>query len=160
MKHIWAPWRMEYLKKKDRERGCIFCKRGKKQFRHDYVLHRGKKMFVMLNKYPYTNGHLMIIPYRHTAKLESLNGAETTEFFSLIKQAMRVLRQQFRPGGFNIGINLGRPAGAGIVDHIHLHIVPRWVGDTNYMPLLGEIRLISEHLQETFQRLKTAWRKR
>lgn len=158
MKVMWAPWRMQYLHGK-REKGCVFCKkkRNKKRFK-DHIIFWGRKNYVVLNRYPYNNGHLMIIPYRHTADMEKLSEAETNEMMSLLRYAMRTLRKVYRPEGFNWGMNLGRPAGAGIAHHLHLHLIPRWSADTNFFPILSETRCLPQHLDESWRMIKKEWK--
>lgn len=157
MKKLWAPWRAEYLHcigSSKGEKRCLFCvlKKGK-QDRENLILYRGRLGFVVMNRFPYNSGHLMIAPFRHTANLEGLTTAEVAEIFQLMQKSIRVLKQEFKPQGFNIGANLGTVAGAGVAGHIHFHIVPRWQGDTNFMPLLAETKVVSEHLQTTYERL-------
>jgi ATP adenylyltransferase len=120
----------------------------------NYILYRGQKNFVVLNSYPYNPGHLMVAPYRHVASPEELTEEERSEHFEMVSRGVEVLKQVFKPGGFNIGINLGRAAGAGVADHIHTHIVPRWVGDSNFMPVVADVRVLPEALAETYDRLK------
>ena len=154
MKHIWAPWRMEYIQM-DKSKGCIFC--GKPQEDNDEancILYRGDKNFVIMNSYPYNPGHLMIAPYRHVASLEELTNEELHEHIEIVSRSIKVLRQVFNPDGFNLGTNMGNVAGAGIADHVHTHIVPRWQGDTNFMPVLSDTRVIPQALVETYQKLK------
>jgi ATP adenylyltransferase len=154
MKHIWAPWRIKYIQMA-KVKGCILCEKlGENKDAENYILRRGKKNFVMLNSYPYNPGHLLIAPYRHVANLEELTNEELHEHFEIVSRSLKVLRQVFNPGGFNIGINMGKVAGAGIDDHVHTHIVPRWQGDTNFMPVISEVRVVPEALAETYERLK------
>ena len=154
MKHIWAPWRMEYIEMEKPE-GCILCEKpGEDNDAENYILYRGNKNFVILNTYPYNPGHLMIAPYRHIASLEELTDEERHEHFDIVSRSIKVLRQELSPEGFNLGINIGRAAGAGIVDHIHTHIVPRWQGDTNFMTVISDVRVVPEALAKTYQKLK------
>lgn len=154
MELIWAPWRIEYIQMEKPE-GCILCLKPKQNNDTlNYILYRGEKNFVMLNAYPYNPGHLMIAPYRHTASIEELTDEELKEHFEIARRSTSILRQVFNPGGFNLGINLGRIAGAGIDDHFHTHIVPRWQGDTNFMPVIADVRVVPEALSETYQKLK------
>jgi ATP adenylyltransferase len=152
MKYLWAPWRMAYiLGKKNRE--CFFCNYlGKKKSRKSLILAQGEHVFVIMNKYPYNNGHLMVVPKRHCIDLEQLNDHELKELFGLLKISLKVLKSSLRPHGFNIGINIGKVSGAG-ENHLHIHIVPRWAGDTNFMPVIGETKTISEYLEKTYQKL-------
>ena len=154
MEQIWAPWRIEYIQMEKPE-GCILCDKPKqKKDALSYILFRGEKNFVMLNAYPYNPGHLMIAPYRHTASLEELTDEELKEHFEIARHSITILRQVFNPGGFNLGINLGGVAGAGIDDHFHTHVVPRWQGDTNFMPVIADVKVLPEALSETYQKLK------
>ncbi len=154
MKQIWAPWRMEYIQM-EKAGGCILCEKPEQDSDAvNYILHRGDKNFVIMNSYPYNPGHLMIVPYRHIASLEELTDEELHEHFDIVSRSIKVLRQVFSPGGFNLGINIGKPAGAGIEDHVHTHIVPRWQGDTNFMPVIADARVVPEALAETYQKLE------
>ena len=155
MERLWAPWRMRYIENADSSPGCIFCsKPAENSDQENLILWRGEKTFAILNAFPYSNGHLMITPYQHTADLDDLTDEEMLEMMAAARRGVNVLKAAFKPDGFNIGVNLGRVAGAGIADHIHIHIVPRWSGDTNFMPVLGEVRVIPESLQVVYQRLK------
>ena len=154
MESIWAPWRMEYIQM-EKPKGCVLCQNPRQD--NDTVnriLYRGTKNFVILNAYPYNPGHLMIAPYRHVASLEELTDEERSEHFEIVSRSIGVLRQVFNPGGFNLGVNIGKVAGAGIEDHIHTHVVPRWQGDTNCMPVIAGVRVLPEALDETYQKLK------
>ena len=154
MEQLWAPWRMEYILM-EKPRDCILCEKpGQNQDAINYILYRGDKNFIILNSYPYNPGHLMIAPYRHLANLEELTGAELYEHFEMVSRCVKVLREAFSPQGFNIGMNLGAAAGAGITDHLHTHIVPRWQGDTNFMLVLADIRVIPQALAETYGKLR------
>lgn len=158
MKISWAPWRMEFIAGK-RERGCVFCNRvRRKKDRGDYILHRGRWNFVILNKYPYNSGHLMVVPNRHVAEIERLSENEGRELFALLQRAGRILKKTFGAEGLNMGLNLGRAAGAGIKDHLHFHVIPRWVADTNFWPVIAETKGMPEHLLATYDRLKKAWK--
>jgi ATP adenylyltransferase len=151
---LWAPWRMEYILG-EKEKGCIFCTRIKEEDdRKNLILYRGEHNFVIMNRYPYNNGHVMVVPYRHTSELEGLTDLESLEMMKIISKSVEVLRETIHPEGFNIGTNLGSIAGAGIDDHLHFHIVPRWAADTNFMPVVGQTKVISEALLETWERLK------
>ena len=154
MKMLWAPWRMEYIRSK-KPKGCILC--GKPEETDDtgnYILYRGKKNFVILNAYPYNPGHVMVAPYRHLASLEDFSDEELHEHYTIVSRVVKALREVVNPAGFNLGVNIGKVAGTGIEDHVHTHIVPRWLGDTNFMPVVGEMRVISEGLAVTYQQLK------
>ena len=154
MERIWAPWRIQYIQMEKPE-GCILCQKPKENKDvPNYILYRGDKNFIILNSYPYNPGHLMIAPYRHVASLEELTDEERQEHFEIVSRSVKVLRQVFNPGGFNIGINLEKAAGAGIEDHFHTHIVPRWQGDTNFMPVLADVRVLPEALADTYQKLR------
>lgn len=159
MKNLWAPWRMEYiLQAKDDKGGpCIFCSRLKqKDDRKNLILFRGTNVFVIMNKFPYNNGHLMVVPNRHLGDILDLDADEHKEIFALINLSVQSLRQVMGPQGFNVGMNLGRVSGAGIEDHLHFHVVPRWNGDTNFMPVVGQTKVISEELLKTYDKLFAA----
>ena len=154
MKHIWAPWRIEYIRMEKPE-GCILCEKPRQDTdAANYILYRGNKNFVIMNSYPYNPGHLMIVPYRHIANPEELTDEELHEHSDIVSRSIKVLRQVFSPGGFNLGINIGKVAGAGIEDHVHTHIVPRWQGDNNFMPVISDFRVVPEALAETYEKLK------
>jgi ATP adenylyltransferase len=151
MKYIWAPWRIEYIRA-EKPAGCILCDLpGEKKDVKNYILYRGKLNFIMLNSYPYNPGHLLIAPYRHAGSLEELTESERNEHYTLVSRSIVVLKEALKPAGFNIGANLGKVAGAGIDDHFHSHIVPRWQGDTNYIPVLADIRVVPQALADTYQ---------
>lgn len=152
MKKIWAPWRIEYIRG-EKLKECIFCQKPKEnRDSQNYILFRGDRNFVILNSYPYNPGHLMIAPYRH-ANLEELTNEELFEHFDLIRRSTKALTEAFDPAGFNIGMNLGRVAGAGVEDHVHTHVVPRWRGDTNFMPVVSNVRVIPQALDATYAEL-------
>ncbi len=154
MERIWAPWRMEYIEM-EKPKGCILCDKPKENSDTlNCILYRGDKNFIIMNSYPYNPGHLMIAPYRHIANLEELSDEELHEHFQIVSRSLKVLRQVFNPGGFNVGINMGRVAGAGIEEHVHTHIVPRWHGDTNFMPVVSDVKVLPEALAETYAKLK------
>ena len=154
MKQIWAPWRIEFIDMEKPE-GCILCdKPEENNGASNHILYRGDKNFVIMNRYPYNPGHLMVAPYRHIAVLDELSDEELHEHWQIVTRSLRVLRKVFNPGGFNIGVNMGRTAGAGIEEHVHTHIVPRWHGDTNFMPVAGDTRVIPQALSETYEKLK------
>ena len=153
---IWAPWRLEYVKDaaKDNEDECIFCaKPGEDDDEASLIIHRGERCFVILNKFPYTNGHLMVAPFEHSPALQELDPGTVAEMMSLAQAAMRRLEQVYSPQGYNLGVNQGRIAGAGVVGHIHLHVVPRWGGDTNFMPVLGDTRGMPQSLEDSYDAL-------
>ncbi len=154
MEHIWAPWRIQYIQMQKSE-GCILCEKPKqKSDAQNYILYRGDKSFIILNSYPYNPGHLLVAPYRHVANLEELTKEERDEHFEIVSRGVMVLRQVFNPGGFNIGINTAKVAGAGIDGHFHTHIVPRWQGDTNFMTTVSDVRVVPEALAESYEKLK------
>jgi ATP adenylyltransferase len=157
MERLWAPWRMEYILG-ERPDHCIFCDLGEADDRDRLILCRTTCSFVMLNRYPYTNGHMMIAPYRHTADLDELTDDEMLDLFKTVAICRNVLQHAAAPQGFNVGINLGRAAGAGVDEHLHLHIVPRWSGDTNYMSVLADIRVMPENLTATYDALLPGFR--
>ncbi len=154
MEYLWAPWRMEYIVS-PKPSGCIFCEKPRQDCdRENLILYRGQSCFVILNFYPYNNGHLMVVPYRHLAKLEELSETEQHEMMALLSRCTAILNKALKPDGMNIGMNLGKTAGAGIDDHLHFHIVPRWNGDTNFMPVTGHTKVLPQGLFESFDALK------
>jgi ATP adenylyltransferase len=156
MQQMWTPWRISYIRREHRP-GCIFCDMlDTEDDRTQLILHRSELAFLVLNKYPYNNGHLMAVPYRHMDTVEALTPEESVDMMSLVSLGVRALRRTSNPEGFNIGINIGKIAGAGVVDHVHIHVVPRWGGDTNFMPVLADVRLIPQDLGETYDELKAA----
>ena len=157
MKQLWAPWRLEYIASADEEGGCVFCRAADGPDETGLVVHRGEVAFCLLNKYPYSSGHMMVAPYRHVGEFGELNEDEVLELHRLAASGMGSLAETFAPQGYNVGWNLGRIAGAGVVDHIHLHVVPRWAGDTNFMPVLADVKVLPEHLVESRRKLAAAW---
>ena len=156
---LWAPWRIEYIKR-TKEPGCIFCiKPRERADKKNLIIYRGKTSFVIMNFYPYNNGHLMVVPFRHTADLSDLTRDEKLEIMDLLAKSKDALNRAMSPDGFNIGMNLGQVAGAGVKDHLHFHIVPRWNGDTNFMPICGHTKVVSEALEETREILQNAFQK-
>jgi len=151
-KPLWAPWRLEYIQQADEQDGCIFCPAEER-----LVVARGEHAFVVLNKYPYASGHLLVAPARHVGDFGELTDDEALEIHRLTSTGIGALAQAYRPQGYNVGWNLGRIAGAGVVDHVHLHVVPRWAGDTNFMPVLADVRVLPEHLTATRERLAAVW---
>lgn len=155
---LWAPWRLTYIEKASKEtgeKGCIFLDLpSQNEDRKNLILYRGKTAFVMMNLFPYTNGHLMVAPYKHTAEMGELSNEELLEINQLVARSLGWLREAYGPDGFNIGVNIGRAAGAGVPQHVHWHIVPRWNGDTNFMGVVGEIRVLPQSLEESYDRLK------
>ncbi|HKF14231.1 MAG TPA: HIT domain-containing protein [Gaiellaceae bacterium] len=156
-KPLWAPWRLEYIEQADEQEGCIFCLAAEVDDEAGLVVHRGDAAFVLLNKFPYASGHLMVAPYRHVGDFGELDDGETLEIHRLAGQGIGAVAQVYEPQGYNLGWNLGRVAGAGVTDHVHLHVVPRWLGDTNFMPVLADIKVMPEHLAETRRKLAGAW---
>jgi ATP adenylyltransferase len=154
---IWAPWRLAYVKDaaKDSEQGCIFCaKPGEGDDTANLIAHRGERCFVILNLFPYTNGHLMIAPYEHVAALEDVDADTVAEMMALAQRSIRALDDVYAPQGYNVGFNQGRVAGAGVEHHIHMHVVPRWGGDTNFMPVLGDTRVLPQSLADSYAALR------
>lgn len=156
MERLWAPWRLEYITGEKSDE-CIFCAKPALDDDSALIVHRGERCFVMLNAFPYASGHVMVAPYEHTADLAGLDEAASLELISLTQDSLRAIRLTYRPDGFNVGANLGTVAGAGVADHVHMHVVPRWEGDTNFMPVLSEVRVLPESLQDTHRRLKEAF---
>lgn len=150
---IWAPWRLEYiLSKKGPE--CIFCDKPKEERdRDNLILYRGDRSFVMMNLYPYNNGHLMAVPYRHVYSVIDLSDEELLDIMKAVQHSLKCLKEAFMPEGFNVGFNIGKVAGAGLEEHLHFHIIPRWVGDTHFMAILSEVRVIPEHVMSTYDKL-------
>ncbi len=159
MKQLWAPWRSEYVNSGGgaplgKELECFFCSpRKNEDLKESLVLFNGPLTTVMLNKYPYNNGHLLVAPSRHVAKFEELTPEEGIDSFRMLRHSIAALTKKMKPDGFNIGINLGRAAGAGVEDHMHWHIVPRWHGDVNFMPVMSEVKVMPQHLHETLRSL-------
>jgi ATP adenylyltransferase len=157
MQHLFATWRINYILAPKHE-GCIFCDfQGENRDDERYILFRGGTCFVMMNLYPYNPGHVMIVPYRHTADYTSLSIEELTEIEVLSVRSIKTLKKAFKPDGFNLGVNLGLVAGAGVADHLHRHIVPRWNGDTNFIAVVADMRVVPESHEATFKKLKEAW---
>jgi ATP adenylyltransferase len=156
MNHIWSPWRMKYIENHEgKEEGCVFCNAHARQdSAANLIAYRSSHAFVILNRYPYTSGHLMVIPFKHVASLEELDPATRADMMELTSQSISVLQKIYHPQGFNMGANIGQAAGAGLPGHIHIHIVPRWGGDTNFMSTLGETRVLPEALEDTYLRVQ------
>ena len=158
MERLWSPWRYEYLTSGggDESSGCVFCEIQKDpaNYEKNFVLHRASHSFIVLNIYPYISGHLLIVPFAHVGELDAAGKETTDELMDLTKRCQTALREVYQPGGFNVGMNLGRSAGAGIVDHLHIHIMPRWTGDTNFISTVGETRVIPEDLTTTYRKLR------
>lgn len=158
MKRLWAPWRMEFVENEEPKHECVFCEiLAQTNDEENLVVFRDSLTFVILNRYPYTSGHLMVVANSHRPSLEDLDMQTRSEMMELVTRAMQVLRKVYRPEAFNVGANIGSAAGAGIVDHIHMHVVPRWGGDTNFMSAISDTRVLPEKLDETFQRVLAAW---
>ncbi|HSI80519.1 MAG TPA: HIT domain-containing protein [Solirubrobacterales bacterium] len=157
---IWAPWRLAYVKDaaKDSDDECIFCaKAAEEDDEANLIVHRGERCFVILNLYPYTNGHLMVAPYQHLSTLPALDPETVAEMMALAQRAMTALEERYSPHGYNVGFNQGRVAGAGVEHHIHMHVVPRWGGDTNFMPVLADTRVMPQTLEQTYEALRGAF---
>lgn len=158
MNHLWSPWRMEYLENNNKEDGCPFCiAQEMPDSAENLIAHRGKRAYVILNRYPYTSGHIMVNPYKHAATLEELDPETRAEMMELASRCTTVLKGIYRPQGFNVGVNIGEAAGAGVLGHVHIHIVPRWNGDTNFMSSLGQTRVLPEALEDTYERIKNGF---
>ena len=156
---LWAPWRMEFIAA-EKPKGCIFCDfpaAPEADDRKNLIVHRGDSAFVILNRYPYNSGHLMVVPRQHGADLGALPAPAYRDLMEEVRRAAAVLQAVYRPEGINVGMNLGRAAGAGIVDHLHWHLVPRWVGDNNFMPVLGDIRVMVDHLDTTWEKVRAGY---
>ena len=156
METLWAPWRMEYiLRAKDKKEGkCIFCELpAEKDDKKNLILYRGEKTFVIMNRFPYNNGHLMVVPFKHSGDLQALTEEENLELMKTVQLCCRMLDAAMQPHGYNIGMNMGKVGGAGVADHLHIHIVPRWNGDTNFMPVIANTKVISEALDKTYDKL-------
>ena len=156
-KPLWAPWRLEYVAQADELAGCPLCVEAAGEVEESLVVHRGESAFALLNKYPYSSGHLIVAPCAHLGELELLQDSTALEIHRVGIDALAALRSLYHPAGFNLGWNIGRSAGAGIPEHVHLHVVPRWAGDTSFMPVLGDVKVIPEHLLATRDRLRAAW---
>ncbi len=158
MKYLWSPWRMKYVLQHPPAASCIFCAALQiEDGLENLILQRGKLAFVIMNRYPYTGGHLMVVPFLHQPSFETLEASINNEIMQLIAYSMQVIRRVYQPDGFNIGANVGTAAGAGVAEHVHFHVVPRWYGDTNFMSSVGETRVLPEDLFDSYRRLKAAW---
>lgn len=157
MEQLWSPWRMTYITG-NRVEGCVFCTAPTiEDGPQNLIVYRGERTFVIVNRYPYTSGHLMVVPYDHVPSLELLDADTRAEMMELVVRVINVQRRVYYPQGFNVGINIGEPAGAGIAEHIHMHVVPRWTGDTNFMSALGQTRVLPELLEDTYKRVRSAF---
>jgi len=157
MKRLWAPWRMEYILDENKHKSCLFCDmlgEGRTKDKKNLILYRGKHCFVLLNRYPYNSGHLMVLPYIHTPAFDGLSDKVLLDFIKTVDKSVSILKKVLRPDGFNMGLNFGKVAGAGLEQHMHLHVVPRWTGDTDSMPIISETRVMPEHLRKTYSKLK------
>lgn len=159
--YIWSPWRMTYIENHNKEEECVFCTEPSRPDSSDnLIVYRGQQTFVILNRYPYTSGHLMVVSYEHQPSLELLPAETRAEMMELASRAIEVLQKEYDPQGFNVGINIGVAAGAGIAGHVHMHVVPRWKGDTNFMSSLGQTRVLPERLEDTYDRVRERWKAR
>lgn len=158
MRRLWAPWRMEYIRSPS-SGGCLFCKKPGTNPQESLILYTDDLIGVMLNRYPYSNGHLLIYPLRHTSTIEDFSREEGVRLFTIIQASTTILREAMQPEGFNVGMNVGRVAGAGIDEHIHLHVVPRWAGDVNFMPIFADVKIMPEHLEESYKKLSLPFQK-
>ncbi len=156
MDYLWTPWRYAYVSNAEKISGCIFCELVKLPDDKAYIVHRAKHCFIVLNAFPYTNGHVMIVPYGHVDEIQKLPNEAAHEMIELSQKMEGVLRELYQPDGINLGMNIGKAAGAGIAGHIHMHVLPRWVADANFMSVVGETRVLPESLEVTYQRIKTA----
>jgi ATP adenylyltransferase len=157
MDRLWSPWRYRYVSRTAPADGCVFCNKPSESDEEGLILFRGQHNFVLLNLFPYTTGHLMVVPYEHTALLETLSPDTAIEMMALAQRAVDCLKRVYRPAGLNLGMNLGECAGAGIAEHLHMHVLPRWPGDANFMTTIGETRVMPEDLGETWRRLSAAF---
>ena len=160
MKHLYTPWRMAYIKgEKKPVEGCVFCNKNTANDDNEHIIGRSEHVYLTLNRYPYSNGHLMVVPYAHIASQEEMTVDGLTDLMVTVNRALSILREAYNPHGFNLGVNLGQSAGAGIAAHYHFHIVPRWTGDANFMSTIGDTRVIPDTLDNVYQELKTLWQK-
>jgi len=160
MDHLWSPWRMEYIMQHEPVSDCIFCSALARQDGPDnLIVARTQLGFVIMNRFPYTSGHIMVVPNAHQPSLELLDAETRSELMELVSHGIQVLRTIYTPEGFNVGVNIGTAAGAGITDHVHMHVVPRWAGDTNFMSAVAATRVLPEALEDTYMRVQAAWNK-
>ncbi|MBK9927473.1 MAG: HIT domain-containing protein [Anaerolineales bacterium] len=160
MNQLWSPWRMEYIDNNNKEEGCVFCNaQAREDGAENLIAYRGERAYVILNRYPYTSGHLMVIPFTHVSSLEELDPETRAEMMELTSRCTTVLKSIYKPQGFNVGVNMGEAAGAGVLGHVHIHIVPRWKGDTNFMTAVGQTRVLPEALEDTYLRVKKEFAK-
>jgi len=160
MKHLWAPWRMKYILSDEKPDGCIFCPgENRADDENRLILYVGPMSMVMMNRYPYNSGHLMVLPNKHVQELDQLSDKQITDLTLNVKRTINIMKQVMSPEGFNVGLNIGKAAGAGIEEHLHFHLVPRWSGDVNYITALGEVRVVPEHIRATYQKLRPYFKK-
>lgn len=158
MDHLWSPWRMKYIQGNEKSSQCVFCAAPQQEDGHEnLIIARGERAFVILNRFPYTSGHLMVVPYAHQPSLPQLDEATRSEMMELLNRGLLALQTVYKPEGFNLGANIGSVAGAGIAEHFHFHIVPRWAGDTNFMSTLAGTRVLPEALEDSFRRIREGW---
>lgn len=158
MNHLWSPWRMAYIENHTKENGCVFCNaQAQADSEENLIAFRGKNAYVILNRFPYTSGHLMVIPFSHAPNLEELDPETRAEMMELTSRCTTILREVYRTQSFNVGVNIGEAAGAGVLGHVHIHIVPRWAGDTNFMASVGATRVLPEALEDTYKRIRQAF---
>ena len=161
MNHLWSPWRMTYIENHTKENGCVFCNaQAKTDGEENLIAFRGKNAYVILNRFPYTSGHLMVIPFKHAPNLEELTPETRAEMMELTSRCTTILREVYRTQSFNVGVNIGEAAGAGVLGHVHIHIVPRWAGDTNFMSSVGATRVLPESLEDTYKRVRQVFEKK
>ena len=158
MDHLWTPWRYAYVTGAEKTAECVFCEAPKESDEKAYIVHRGTHCYIILNAYPYTNGHVMVVPYAHLDELQKLPTDAASEMMALTQKMETVLRSLYRPDGINLGMNIGKAAGAGVAGHIHMHVLPRWVADANFLSVVGETRVLPEALEVTWQRIREAIR--
>ena len=159
MDYLWTPWRYAYVTTADRATECIFCGKQQMADRAAFIIHRGQYCYIVLNIFPYTSGHVMIVPYAHIDELQKLPGEGAIEMMALLQKLERTLRDTYHPDGINLGMNLGKAAGAGVAQHIHMHVLPRWVADASFITTIGETRLLPESLEQTWERLRVAFQR-
>ena len=160
MDYLWTPWRYQYITSPAGTAECVFCAAARNPDDHaSFIVHRGQKNFVILNRFPYTSGHLMVVPYQHVSEIEEPDEDAAAEMMRLTRKCVRILKALYRPDGLNLGMNLGKSAGAGIAGHLHMHVLPRWTGDTNFMTAVGETRVLPETLEETWTRVRAGFGK-
>lgn len=152
---LWAPWRMAYIKGSERKTGCVFCEAPRQDDEEALIVYRGRTAYVILNKYPYNTGHVMVVPYRHVSSIADLSLEELAEIGLLVKASIKALEEVYRPHGFNIGVNIGEAAGAGIAGHVHVHVLPRWRGDTNFTVITSATKVVPEALEDTYRKLRS-----